>query len=73
LHFFSAAIYGLERFLILFGPPESLAFALTDGGSPLATWLVLLVFIGIWGAVIGVALLTLVHEATAAARRVARR
>ena len=31
LHFFSAAIYGLERFLVLFRPPESLAFALTDG------------------------------------------
>ncbi len=73
LHFFSAAIYGLERFLVLFRPPESLAFALTDGGAPIATWLVLLVLIGVWGAFIGVALLTFVHEVTSAARRLAHR
>jgi len=73
LHFFSAAIYGLERFLVVFGPPESLAFALTDGASPIATWFLLLAFIGVWGAVIGVVLLTIVHEVTSAARRLAHR
>ncbi len=73
LHFFSAAIYGLERFLVLFRPPESLAFVLIDGAAPIATWLLLLVFIGVWGALIGVALLTFVHEVTGAARRLARR
>ena len=73
LHFFSTAIYGLERFLVLFRPPESLAFALTDGANPIATWLVLLAFIGVWGALIGVVLLTFVHEVTSAARRLAQR
>jgi hypothetical protein len=73
LHFFSAAIYGLERFLVLFGPPESLAFAVTDGANPIATWFVLLALIGVWGVLIGVALLTFVHEITNAARRLAHR
>jgi hypothetical protein len=73
LHFFSAAIYGLERFLVLFAPPERLALGLTEGGDPLATWLVLLAAVGVWGAMGGVTLLAVVHGATDLARRWLRR
>ena len=64
LHFFSVAINGLERFLVLFAPAEQLAFGLTKGGNPIATWLLLLVAVGVWGALIGVALLAAVHLVT---------
>ena len=48
LHFFSVAIPSLERGLALFGPPERLAFGLTDGFNPLATWLSLLLAVAAW-------------------------
>jgi hypothetical protein len=73
LHFFSAAIYGLERFLVLFAPPERLAFGLTDGADPMATWIVLLAAVAVWGALAGVTLLASVHGGTDLVRRLFRR
>lgn len=72
LHFFSVAIPSLERGLAVFGPPERLAFGLTDGLNPLATWMLLLLSVAVWGALGAVAILALVHEATDAVRRVVR-
>ena len=73
IHFFSVALPPLERLLALFGPPERLAFGLTQGANPLATWLLLLLAVGAWGSLIGVAVLSAVHEATDVVRRVRRR
>lgn len=70
LHFFSAALTGLERFLVLFAPAERLALGLTDGFNPLGTWLLLLLAVGAWGALIGVAVLAAFREAAALVRRV---
>ena len=72
LHFFSVAIPALEYGLAVFGPPERLAFGLTDGLNPLATWMVLLLCVAAWGAVGGIAILAFVHEATDLVRRVVR-
>ena len=72
LHFFSVAIPALERLLVVFGPPERLAFGLTDGMNPLATWMLLLVTVAAWGALAGVAILALVHEATDLVRQTLR-
>jgi hypothetical protein len=72
LHFFSVAIPALERLLVVFGPPERLAFGLTDNMNPLATWMLLLVCVAAWGALAGVAILALVHEATDVVRRLLR-
>jgi hypothetical protein len=69
LHFFSVAIPSLERLLAVFGPPERLAYGLTEGFNPLATWMLLLVAVAAWGALSGVAILALVHEATDLIRR----
>jgi hypothetical protein len=73
LHFFSVAIPSLERFLVVFGPPERLAFGLTDGLNPLGTWLLLLVSVAAWGAFAGIALLALVHETTDLVRHLLHR
>jgi hypothetical protein len=73
LHFFSAAIYGLERLLVVFAPPERFAFGLTEGGDPIATWIVLLTAVGVWGAIVGVTLLATAHGATDFVRRLLRR
>ncbi len=70
LHFFSAALTGLERFLVVFAPAERLAFGLTDGANPLGTWLLLLVAVGVWGALAGVAILAAVREVVSLARRI---
>ena len=70
LHFFSVAIPSLERLLAVFGPPERLAFGLTENLDPLATWMLMLIAVAVWGALVGVALLALVHEATDLVRRV---
>jgi hypothetical protein len=64
LHFFSVAIDGLSRFLVLFAPPERIAFGITQGGNPLATWMLLLLSVAVWGALIGVAALAAVHVVT---------
>ena len=69
LHFFSVAIPALERFLVLFGPPEQLAFGLTANVNPLATWMLLLLSIGVWGSLAGIALLAAVHEVTDLVKR----
>jgi hypothetical protein len=69
LHFFSVAIPSLERLLAVFGPPERLAFGLTEGLNPIATWMILLVSVAVWGALVGVAFLALVHETTDLIRR----
>lgn len=70
LHFFSVAIASLERALAIFGPPERLAFGLTAGFNPLATWFVLLLAVAAWGALSGVAILAAVHLATDLVRAV---
>ena len=70
LHFFSAALTGLERFLVLFAPAERLALGLTDGVNPLGTWLLLMLAVGVWGALIGVAVLATVREVFGLVRRV---
>lgn len=70
LHFFSVAMPSLERLLLVFGPPERLAFGLTDGFNPLATWMVLLLAVAAWGAFSGIALLAAVHVATDGIRAV---
>ena len=72
LSFFSVAIPSLERLLAVFGPPERLAYALTNGLNPLATWMLLLITVAVWSALVGVALLAFVHEATDLARRALR-
>ena len=72
LHFFSVAIPSLEHLLAVFGPPEHLAFGLTRNLDPLATWMLLLLFVAAWGALSGVAILAFVHEATDLVRRVLR-
>ena len=41
LHFFSVAIPSLEPLLVVFGPPQRFAFALSSGANPLARWLLL--------------------------------
>ncbi|HYZ93446.1 MAG TPA: hypothetical protein VFA34_13815 [Actinomycetota bacterium] len=64
LHFFSVAISGLSRLLVLFAPAERLAFGVTEGGNPLATWMFLLLAVAVWGALIGVAALAAVHLIT---------
>lgn len=68
LHFFSVAIPALERLLVVFGPPERLAFGLTEGFNPLATWMLLLLTVAAWGAFSGVAWLAAVHVVTDAVR-----
>ena len=73
VHFFSVAIPALERLLIVFGPPEQLAFGITREINPLATWLLLILAVATWGALIGVALLSAVHEATDGVRRMLHR
>jgi hypothetical protein len=73
LHFFSVVIVGLDRLLFAFAPAERFAFALTEGSTPLARWLLLIVSVGVWGALIGIALLSLVHELTDGVRRLLRR
>jgi hypothetical protein len=73
IHFFSVALPSLEGLLTLFAPPERLAFGLTEGGNPLGTWMLLLIAVGAWGSLIGVALLSAVHEATDIVRRLLRR
>jgi hypothetical protein len=73
LNFFSVAIPSLERLLAVFGPPERLAFGLTEGANPLATWMLLLLAVAAWGAFAGIALLALVHEATDLVRRALHR
>jgi hypothetical protein len=73
LHFFSVALPALDRLLVVFVPPEQLAFGLTRGVNPLATWLLLILAVAAWGAFIGVALLSAVHEATDIVRRMLRR
>ena len=73
IHFFSVAIIALDRLLVVFGPAERFAFALTEGSAPIARWLLLLLSVGVWGALIAVALLSAVHEATDAVRRFVRR
>lgn len=70
LHFFSVAITSLEPLLVVFGPPERLAFGLTEGFNPLATWMLLLLAVAAWGAFSGIALLAAVHLATDAVRAV---
>ena len=72
VHFFSVAIPALERLLVVFGPPERLAYGLTEGMNPLATWMILLLAVAAWGAFAGVAILALVHEATDLVRRAFR-
>jgi hypothetical protein len=62
LHFFSVAIPALERGLALFGPPERLAFGLTGSATPLGRWLFLIVSVAVWGALIGVGILSAAHE-----------
>jgi hypothetical protein len=69
LNFFAVAMPALERLLAVFGPPERLARGLTAGFDPLATWLLLLPSIAVWGALVGVALLAVVHETTDLVRR----
>ncbi len=69
LHFFSVAIAELERFLFVFGPAERLALGIAEGGNPIGTWLLLLLSVGAWGALIGVVLLAWVHVATDVVRR----
>lgn len=69
LHFFSVVLHGLERFLVLFAPAERLAFGLTEGANPIATWLLLLLSVGVWGALVGVAVLAAVHLVTDLFRR----
>ncbi len=72
LHFFSVAIPSLERLLAVFGPPERLAYGVTEGMNPLATWMVLLVTVATWSALAGIALLALIHEVTDALRSALR-
>jgi hypothetical protein len=73
LHFFSVAIPALERLVVLFAPPETFAIGLTRGYNPLATWLLLLVTVAAWGALLGIALLAAMHEATDFVRRALQR
>lgn len=68
LHFFSVAMPALERLLVVFGPPERVAYGLTEGFNPLATWMLLLLAVAAWGAFSGIALLAAVHLVTDAAR-----
>lgn len=70
LHFFSAALNGLDRLLLAFAPAERLALGLTQGVNPLGTWFLLILAVGVWGALIGVALLAGVREVAAVVRRV---
>lgn len=70
LHFFSAALDGLDRFLVAFVPPERLALGLTHGINPLGTWFLLTVTVAVWGALIGVALLGAARELAVIVRRV---
>lgn len=70
LHFFSVAIPSLERLLVVFGPPERLAFGLTEGFNPLATWFLLLLSVAAWGAFSGIAILAAVHVTTDLVRAV---
>ena len=70
LHFFAAALGGLDRFLVVFAPAERLAFGLTEGSNPLGTWLLLLVAVGVWGALIGVAILAAGREVVSLVRRI---
>ena len=72
LSFISVAIPSLERLLAVFGPPDRLAHGLTAGLDPLATWMLLLICVAVWGALVGVALLASVHEATDLVRRALR-
>jgi hypothetical protein len=69
LHFFSVAISQLERLLIVFAPAEAFAFGLTEGSAPIARYLLLLLTVGVWGALIGIALLSAAHELTDVFRR----
>jgi hypothetical protein len=64
LHFFSVALPVLDRAVAIFGPAERLAYGLTAGFDPLATWFVLLLSVSAWGAFTGIALLATVHVAT---------
>ena len=73
LHFFSVALPALDRLLVVFGPPERLAFGITSEVNPLATWLLLILAVAAWGALIGAALLSAVHEATDLVRRALHR
>lgn len=73
LHFFSVAIPALERLLFVFALPETFALGLTRGYNPLATWLLLLLTVAAWGALLGIATLAAVHEATDLARRALHR
>jgi hypothetical protein len=69
LHFFSAAILALDRFLVVFAPPERLAFGLTAGANPVVTFLLLLLSVAAWGAIIGAAMLATVHHLSSLLRR----
>jgi hypothetical protein len=69
LHFFSVAVAGLERLLVLFAPAERLAFALTGGAHPMGRWLLLLAAVAVWGALGGIVLLSAAREIAAVARR----
>jgi hypothetical protein len=71
LHFFSVAIPSLESLLIVFGPPERFAFALSSGTNAIARWLLLLLSVAAWGGFIGLGLLVVVHEVTDVFRRAA--
>lgn len=69
IHFFSVALGGLERLLVLFAPAERLAFAVTEGAHPIGTWLLLLASVATWGALAGVVLLAAVREIVGIVRR----
>jgi hypothetical protein len=69
LHFFSVVISALDPLLAAFALPEHFAFALTKSSAPIARWLVLEFSVAAFGALVGIGLLALVHEATDLARR----
>jgi len=73
LSFFSLAIPGLGRILVVFQPAERLALVGLASAPPLARWLALIVFQGVFWALASVALLGIWRECVALARCVSLR
>lgn len=72
LSFFSALLLSLRPILVVFEPATRLAEGLTAGATPIVQWFALLIFQGIFWALVGVALLALFREIAHLARGSAR-